>query len=198
MLTFNQFALVEWPISDIRYFEELPDINPPKNVQAIVDRYHIDGLHWKLVHNHSFTHSREMDNNIISMVPNDIFENWIHEVGHEVFDHCDKAIIIPILDKIKDVYGNTRDKGLKWLDLGGYYYSYSHSGIAFEHDEIFAISFAFVEADLGTFKDQDIDKEFKDFLGQLQNNPVLFNPNPYNNNSDVIKEMQEIKNKMTI
>ena len=170
---------------DLRYFKALPDVAPDSDVQACVKKYHFaDKLHWKEIHNKAFNYSREMDDGIIGMVPGDIEENWFHELGHEVFDHSDKSKIKPVLDEIKDQYGVARRDlpksllGLKCIEIGGYKYSYSHSGKDFEYDELFAISFAFYEGDKEKFDDPPIDKNFSELLKNLQDGP-LFKDDPY-------------------
>lgn len=183
MKSFVQF-LIEYPVSDIRYFKELPDIEPNLDVLTCEKKYHLEGrLHWKVINNQSFSHSREMNDGIIGMVSGDIDENWYHELGHEIFDHSDKTKIKPVLDKIRDEYGLSSG-GLKWVELDGYDYSYSHSGKEYEYDELFAISFAFYEGDHDHFDDTEIDKEFSDVLKNLQDKP-LFKEDPYTSEGPV-------------
>jgi len=181
VLTFTQY-LLEFPVSDLRYFKELPDVEPDNEVEACVEKYHLAGaLHWKKIRNKAFNRSREMDDGIIAMVPNDIEENWYHELGHEVFDHCDKSKVKPILDRIRTVCGAKSDgpkDRLKYIRVGGWRYSYSHSGKDYEYDELFAISFAFIEGDHGKFKDSELDADFRAVLKNLQDEP-LFNKDPY-------------------
>jgi len=177
VLTFVQF-LLEYPVSDLRYFEALPDFEPDEDVEKCVNKYHLNNLlHWKIIRNRSFTRSREMDKGVIGMIPDDIEENWFHELGHEIYDRCDKDKIKPVLDEIRNEYGLS-ENGLKWISIGGYDYSYSHSGKDYEYDELFAISFAFYEGDHEKFDDAAIDKEFATILKSLQDEP-LFNKNPY-------------------
>ena len=177
MKTFIQF-ITEWPLSDLRYFKALPDTPPDKDVLNCEARYHLAGaLHWKTIHNKTFTHSREMNDGVVVMVANDIEENFFHELGHFVYDHSDKDKIKPVLDKIRKEYGLSGN-GLKWVELGGYDYSYSHSGKDYEYDELFAISFAFYEGDHSTFDNSEIDKEFSGILKNLQDQP-LYNSDPY-------------------
>lgn len=184
MFTFIQF-LGEYRINDLRYFKALPDDTPPKDVGEIAKRYGVAHmLHFKLIHNKCFTHSREMDDGIIGMVENDSFENWVHETGHFVYDHSDKNKIKPVLDEIRNEYGQLREKGLKWLEIGGYDYSYSHSGPKFEYDELFAISFSFYEGDKEKFDNPSIDKAFQTVLDELQKNP-LYDTDPYSQHDSV-------------
>ena len=183
MKSFLQFVL-EYPISDIRYFKALPDVKPPTVIKDILKRYNIVDSHWKIIHNRAFNRSRELDNDIVVMIPNDIEENWVHEAGHLVFDHSNKNKIKPVLDKIRDEYGMSSD-GLKWVELGGYDYSYSHSGKDYEYDELFAISFAFYEGDKKKFDDPALDKEFSAVLKNLQDEP-LFNSDPYISHDDIV------------
>jgi hypothetical protein len=184
VLTFVQF-LLEYPVSDLRFFKGLPDVATPADVEKVAAQYHFSGIiHWKIIQNRAFNRSRELDDDIVAMVPGDIEENWYHELGHVIYDHSDKSKIIPVLDDIKDHYDVAPSDlpksllGLKCIEIGGYKYSYSHSGKDFEYDELFAISFAFYEGDKEKFDDPPIDKNFSELLKNLQDGP-LFKDDPY-------------------
>jgi len=175
MLQFIQF-LLEYPIS---YFEDLPDATPPKAVEAAAERFGLsDHIKWKWLKNKQFTHSCELDtgtpDGIITMRPEDIRENWFHELGHEVFDHSDKDSIKPLLDRIKvecrpshEWLKQQTGAHYKWIQLGEWKYTYSHSGKQYEYDELFAITFAFVVDDHGKFKDADVQKDYDAMLERL-------------------------------
>ena len=180
VITFVQF-IVEYPLS---YFEAMPDAIPPAAVAAAAKRFGLAGhIEWKWLTNKQFTHSYELEtgnpaDGIIAMRHDDIRENWFHELGHEILDHADKNYvrdtITPLLDKIKTSCQPSKKwlhkqtgKHYKWIQLGEYKYTYSHSGMNFEHDEIFAISFAFII--MGHhFNDSILNNEYQDMLDKLE------------------------------
>lgn len=170
MLSFAAY-LIEYPIE---YFEAMPDIDPPDKVAAAQKRFGLDGvIQWKVLTNRSIHQSEELDNDVIIMKPNDDRENWFHELGHKVYDKANHKDIDPLLDRIRNAYRvHNKDLGkefhstYKQIELGGYYYAFSHSGIEYEHDELFAVSFAFVMMG-GKFKDADIQKDYMEMLEKL-------------------------------
>jgi hypothetical protein len=170
MLSFTSF-LIEYPIE---YFEAMPDIDPPTKVQAAEKRFGLQGvIQWKVLTNRSIHQSEEMDGDVIVMKPNDTIENWFHELGHKVYDNAkDKDEIDPLLDRIRDKYRvNNQDydkqywSKVKRIELGGNWYGYSHSGKQFEHDELFAVCFAFIMTG-GKF-DAAIQKDYDAMLDKL-------------------------------
>jgi hypothetical protein len=172
VLTFGQF-LLEYPTTDIRYFQGLPPASPPLSVLAVAKTFGLaDIIHWKWLKNKSFTHSYDLEGDIIAMRPGDVEENWFHELGHAVYDHADKASIIPLLDRIRESCRVSRKDapkdGFKYVQLGNWYYSYSHSGKEYEHDELFAISFAFDFGDHGQFEDGEIQSDWDAMIGRVQ------------------------------
>lgn len=109
------------------------------------------------------------------MRPGDEKENWAHELGHEIFDHSNKDSIKPLLDRIKDECQPSKEwlhqqhgHHYKWIQLGQYKYTYSHSGKDFEYDELFAICFAYIMGDHGKFKDAAIQKDYDAMLDKLE------------------------------
>jgi hypothetical protein len=170
MLKFLEF-LIEYPIS---YFEAMPDEEPPASVSAAQHRFGLDGvIKWKRLTNRSIHQSEELDGNVIVMKPGDRLENWFHELGHKIFDNADQDTIKPLLTRIRDAYrvhNKDYDKqywsNQKCIELGGNWFTYSHSGKQYEYDELFAVTFAFVMTG-GKFKDQEIQKDYKDMLDRL-------------------------------
>ena len=175
-LTFAQF-LLEYPLS---YFEALPDALPPSNVMRLAKRFGLEHhIQWKWLKNKNFTHSYELETNdpemgLIAMRPHDTKEDWVHELGHELFDHTDKEIIKPLLDRIKIACRPSKEwlhrqhgAHYKWVELGGYKYTYSHSGRDYEYDELFAITFAYIVGDHGKFKQPDIQQDYETMLDRL-------------------------------
>ena len=175
MISFLQF-LLEYPVS---YFEALPEAVPPAKVEAAAERFGLsDHIKWKWLINKQFTHSLELETDtpdgIIAMRRGDILENWFHELGHEVYDHSDKDSIKPLLDRVRDECRPShawvkKQKGRhhKWIELGEYKYTYSHSGKEYEYDELFAITFAYVVGDGGKFKDSTLQMDYDEMLSKL-------------------------------
>jgi hypothetical protein len=178
-LSFAQF-LLEYPIS---YFEALPEAIPPTKVEAAAERFGLsDHIKWKWLTNKQFRHSLELETDqpdgIIAMRKGDILENWFHELGHEILDHANKDVvrdvIKPLLEKIKLSYQPSKQwlhkqngRHYKWIQLGGWKYTFSHSGSTYEYDELFAITFAFVQMG-GKFEDSDINTAYHQMLELLQ------------------------------
>jgi hypothetical protein len=171
MLSFTQF-LLEYPIS---YFKAMPDAAPPEKIVAAQRRFGLDGvIKWKVLTNRSIHQSEELDDDVIVMKPGDRLENWFHELGHKVYDNSDKEKINPLLTRIRDKYRvHNRDydkqywSRVKQIELGGNWYSYSHSGKDFEFDELFAVTFAYVVGDGGKFPDKDIQQDYEAMLEKL-------------------------------
>ncbi len=185
MLTFKQF-LLEYPTTDLRYYKELPDLTPPKLIQELIKKYHLEELvHFKSLTNKKFHCSFDLNQGFVEIIPNETLENWTHELGHENFNKSDKQSIIPTLDLIAKTYGVT-ENGVKYLNCGKYSYTYSHSGKQYEHDEIFAIRFAYYEGPQhGHYKDPIVNKAWEDVLDKLQKEPI-FNPSPYPKSEKVV------------
>ena len=177
MKTFFQY-IIEF---SQEYFQKLPPADPPADVLKCAEKFGLSGIiHWKWLKNKSFTHSYDVGDGLIAMRPDDINENWWHEVGHVVYDYSDQTLIIPLLDRIRDTYRAKSDgpsDELKYIQLGGWRYSYSHSGKEYEHDEIFAISFAFIYGDAGKFPDTDIQNDWDAMTDRLQKTGPVKNKN---------------------
>jgi hypothetical protein len=170
MLPFIQF-LLEYPIE---YFQKMPITSPPERVAAAQKRFGLEGVvKWHVLTNKSIHQSEELDDDVIVMKPGDTLENWFHELGHEVYDHSSKKTIKPLLDRIKESckpsteWMKKEGGRFKWISLGGYKYSYTHSGKAYEYDELFAITFAFIVGDNGKFKDTSIQQDYEEMLDGL-------------------------------
>lgn len=169
MLSFFQF-LLEYPLS---YFEAMPDATPPKRVLEAQKRFGLaDHIKWKVLTNKSIHQSEELDDGVIAMKPGDTLEDWFHELGHEVYDHSDKESIIPLLTRIRDKYRAHDNSSSYWkhkkqIELGGWDYAYSHSGRAYEFDELFAITFAFVVGLQKKFDDKELQADYETMLDSL-------------------------------
>lgn len=171
MLTFIQY-LREY--SDA-YYQKLPPATPPESVAAAQHRFGLDNeITWKVLDNDAVHQSEEVDGGIICMKPGDRLENWFHELGHEVFDHCDKEKVKPILTIIRDTYRvhnkdyEKKDQPkVKTIELGGMWYGYSHSGKEYEYDELFAVTFAWVMTG-HKFEDKDINDQYMTMLKGLE------------------------------
>jgi hypothetical protein len=177
-LSFLQF-LLEYPVS---YFEALPAATPPARVEEAAERFGLsDHIKWKWLTNKQFTHSFELETDqpdgIIAMRKCDILENWFHELGHEILDHANKDVvndvIKPLLDRIRDECRPSHawlkkqtGRHYKWIELGGYKYTYSHSGKSFEYDELFAITLSYTYMG-GKFNNANIQKEYTDMLDRI-------------------------------
>jgi hypothetical protein len=169
MLSFAQY-LLEYPMS---YYEALPNIDPPKDVAAAQKRFGLTNIKWKQIDNKSVHSSGEYEDGIIAMKPGDTKENFMHELGHELFDASHKEKIRPLLTRIRDKYRvhmGDYDKAdrspYKNIELGGHWYTYSHSGPQFEFDELFAITFSFVMTG-NSFDDAQIEKDYDTMLDTL-------------------------------
>ena len=175
MITFAQFV-VEYPLS---YYKALPDAVPPPEVMDLAKRFGLEShIKWKLLKNKEFKHSYEIETDtpdgIIAMRLDDEKENWFHEFFHELFDHSDKDSIKPLLDRIKVACRPSKEwlhkqsgRHYKWIELGEYKYTYSHSGPSYEYDEIFAICGAYIFGDHGKFKDAEVQKDYEAMLDKL-------------------------------
>jgi hypothetical protein len=178
VITFAQF-IIEYPLE---YYAGLPDVRPPKTVEAAAARFGLwSHIKWVQLNSKQFKHSYEIETNspdgIIAMRPGDSIENFFHELGHEILTHTDKdfieSTIKPLLDRIK-VACRPSHEWLKqqtgtrylWIELGEWKYSFSHSGFQYQYDELFAISFAFVMGD-GKFKQPDLQQDFENLLDRL-------------------------------
>jgi hypothetical protein len=177
MLTFANW-LVEYRLNDIRYFQSLADTTPPQDVAAAQARFGLaDRIQWKSLTNKSFTHSRELDGDVIAMRQGDERENWFHELGHSVYSNADHAHVDPLLDRIAAAYGTRDHHGVKWLSLGDYEYTYSHSGPEYERDELFAITFAYVVSGEGELEDSALQADYHEMLARLERAKSGVKPN---------------------
>lgn len=123
----------------INWYESLPDLKPPAEIQTLIRRYGLQRLQWKRLTDPRMSSRSLKDVDLIAMSDNDAgnLHVWYHELSHVLYRQR-REMADRLCSYIRQKF-STRIKGwsYKVVQIGDGH-AYSHSGRADELNEIFA------------------------------------------------------------